>query len=166
MAQELPTQKQESPRIQARPASVQTQETETVSSVSNSNSQNNVANASSSSESVSADEFYNRIYEGVVETPAHFPGGVEACMKWLSEHLRYPASCQVAGIQGRVIVEFVVEKDGSIIDVDVKSSPDDLLSREAVRVVRAMPKWVPAFQDGRRVRHRINLPILFHLTEE
>ena len=166
VVQELPTQKQESPRIRARPASVQTQETETVSSVGNSNSQNNVANASSSSESVSADEFYNRIYEGVVGTPAHFPGGVEACMKWLSEHLRYPASCQVAGIQGRVIVEFVVEKDGSITDVDVKSSPDDLLSKEAVRVVRAMPKWAPAFQDGHRVRQRINLPILFHLTEE
>ena len=107
----------------------------------------------------------NHIYE-VVEYDAQFPGGNEACMEWLAEHLRYPWSCQEAGIQGRVFVRFVVEKDGSITDVnvDVKRSPDERLSKEAVRVVRAMPKWAPAIQDGRRVRSRFNLPITFRLN--
>ena len=71
-----------------------------------------------------------RIYE-VVEENAQFPGGDEACMKWLAEHLKYPSICQEQGVQGRVFVSFVVNKDGSIVDVEIKRSPDPNLSKEA-----------------------------------
>jgi len=105
----------------------------------------------------------DRIYE-VVEENAQFPGGEEACFKWLSEHLKYPAICQEQGVQGRVFVSFVVNKDGSIVDVEVKRSPDENLSKEAIRVVKSMPKWKPARQGNRTVRSRFNLPVMFRLN--
>ena len=97
-----------------------------------------------------------RIYE-VVEENAQFPGGDEACMKWLAEHLKYPSICQEQGVQGRVFVSFVVNKDGSIVDVEIKRSPDPNLSKEAERVVKSMPKWKPARQGNRTVRSRFRL---------
>lgn len=105
----------------------------------------------------------DRIYE-VVEENAQFPGGDEACMKWLTEHLKYPAICQEQGVQGRVFVSFVVNKDGSIVDVEIKRSPDNNLSKEAERVVKSMPKWKPARQGNRTVRSRFNLPVMFRLN--
>lgn len=105
----------------------------------------------------------DRIYE-VVEENAEFPGGDEACMKWLDEHLKYPAICQEQGVQGRVFVSFVVNKDGSIVDVEIKRSPDNNLSKEAERVVKSMPKWKPARQGNRSVRSRFNLPVMFRLN--
>lgn len=105
----------------------------------------------------------DRIYE-VVEENAQFPGGDEACMKWLYEHLKYPAICQEQGVQGRVFVSFVVNKDGSIVDVEIKRSPDNNLSKEAERVVKSMPKWKPARQGNRTVRSRFNLPVMFRLN--
>ena len=104
-----------------------------------------------------------RIYE-VVEENAQFPGGDEACMKWLAEHLKYPSICQEQGVQGRVFVSFVVYKDGSIVDVEIKRSPDPNLSKEAERVVKSMPKWKPARQGNRTVRSRFNLPVMFRLN--
>ena len=104
-----------------------------------------------------------RIYE-VVEENAQFPGGDEACMKWLAEHLKYPSICQEQGVQGRVCVSFVVNKDGSIVDVEIKRSPDPNLSKEAERVVKSMPKWKPARQGNRTVRSRFNLPVMFRLN--
>ena len=104
-----------------------------------------------------------RIYE-VVEENAQFPGGDEACMKWLAEHLKYPSVCQEQGVQGRVFVSFVVNKDGSIVDVEIKRSPDPNLSKEAERVVKSMPKWKPARQGNRTVRSRFNLPVMFRLN--
>ena len=104
-----------------------------------------------------------RIYE-VVEENAQFPGGDEACMKWLAEHLKYPSICQEQGVQGRVFVSFVVNKDGSIVDVVIKRSPDPNLSKEAERVVKSMPKWKPARQGNRTVRSRFNLPVMFRLN--
>ncbi|MGM9673049.1 MAG: energy transducer TonB [Bacteroidaceae bacterium] len=104
-----------------------------------------------------------RIYE-VVEENAQFPGGEEACMKWLAEHLKYPSICQEQGVQGRVFVSFVVNKDGSIVDVEIKRSPDPNLSKEAERVVKSMPKWKPARQGNRTVRSRFNLPVMFRLN--
>ena len=104
-----------------------------------------------------------RIYE-VVEENAQFPGGDEACMKWLAEHLKYPSICQEQGVQGRVFVSFVVNKDGSIVDVEIKRSPDNNLSKEAERVVKSMPKWKPARQGNRSVRSRFNLPVMFRLN--
>ena len=105
----------------------------------------------------------DRIYE-VVEENAQFPGGDEACMKWLAEHLKYPSICQEQGVQGRVFVSFVVNKDGSIVDVEIKRSPDNNLSKEAERVVKSMPKWKPARQGNRSVRSRFNLPVMFRLN--
>lgn len=104
-----------------------------------------------------------RIYE-VVEENAQFPGGDEACMKWLAEHLKYPSICQEQGVQGRVFLSFVVNKDGSIVDLEIKRSPDPNLSKEAERVVKSMPKWKPARQGNRTVRSRFNLPVMFRLN--
>lgn len=104
----------------------------------------------------------NRILE-VPEVMASFPGGDEALYKWLNEHLQYPEHANEQGIQGRVMVKFVVEKDGSIGNVTVTRSPDDDLSREAIRVARSMPRWKPARQGSRVVRSYFNLPIMFRL---
>ncbi len=100
------------------------------------------------------------IYEAV-EHNAEFPGGDAACMRWLSEHIQYPSLAFEQGIQGRVVVQFVVNRDGSIQEVKVLRSPDPLLSQEAERVVREMPKWKPARLANKTVRSRFNLPIKF-----
>ena len=105
----------------------------------------------------------DNIYE-VVEQNAEFPGGDAACYEWLGKNIKYPAIAQEQGIQGRVIVRFVVNKDGSIVDVEVLRSPDPSLSKEAERVVKAMPKWKPARQGNKNVRSRFNLPVNFRLT--
>ena len=99
----------------------------------------------------------------VADENAQFPGGDEACMKWLRDHIKYPSICQEQGVQGRVIVSFVVNRDGSIVDAKVMRSPDEHLSEEALRVVKAMPKWKPARQGNKTVRSRFNLPVMFRL---
>ena len=99
------------------------------------------------------------IYD-VVEENAQFPGGDEACFNWLSEHIKYPSICQKQGVQGRVIVQFVVNKDGTLVDVKTVRSPDPNLSMEAERVVKEMPKWKPARQGNKIVRSRFNLPVM------
>ena len=104
----------------------------------------------------------DRVYD-VVEENASFPGGDEECMKWLKKNMKYPSICQEQGVQGRVIVAFVVNRDGSIVDIKVVRSPDEHLSEEAVRVVKLMPKWKPARQGNKTVRSRFNLPVLFTL---
>jgi len=104
----------------------------------------------------------DRIFE-VVEENAMFPGGEQECYKWLNDHIKYPAIAQEQGIQGRVFVQFVVNKDGSIVDVKVLRSPDPSLSKEAERVVKMMPKWKPARQGNKNVRSRFNLPVMFRL---
>ncbi|MBR2457793.1 MAG: energy transducer TonB [Bacteroidaceae bacterium] len=104
----------------------------------------------------------DRVYD-VVEENASFPGGDAECMKWLQQNIKYPSICQEQGVQGRVIVAFVVNRDGSIVDVKVVRSPDEHLSEEAVRVVKLMPKWKPARQGNKTVRSRFNLPVMFRL---
>ena len=105
----------------------------------------------------------DRIYE-MVEENAQFPGGDAECFKWLSEHIKYPSICQEQGVQGRVIVNFVVNKDGSIVDVKTARSPDPNLTKEAERVVKMMPKWKPARQGNKTVRSRFTLPVMFRLN--
>lgn len=105
----------------------------------------------------------NEIHE-TVDHQAEFPGGEQACYEWLGKNLKYPSRCQSEGIQGRVIVKFVVEKDGSINNVTVQRSPDDDLSKEAIRVVKAMPKWKPARMGVRPVRSYFTLPVMFRLN--
>lgn len=104
----------------------------------------------------------DRVYD-VVEVNASFPGGEAECMKWLQQNIKYPQICQEQGVQGRVIVAFVVNRDGSIDDVKVVRSPDEHLSAEAMRVVKLMPKWKPARQGNKTVRSRFNLPVMFRL---
>ena len=99
----------------------------------------------------------------VVEQSPNFPGGMDELMKWLSKNLKYPASAQENGIQGRVLVQFVVNKDGSIVEPKVIRSVDPALDKEAMRVVSAMPKWQPGKQRGKTVRVRYTLPVTFRL---
>ena len=99
----------------------------------------------------------------MVEENAQFPGGEAECFKWLSEHITYPSISREQGVQGRVIVAFVVNKDGSIVDVKTLRG-DPNLAKEAERVVKLMPKWKPARQGNKPVRSRFNLPVMFRLN--
>lgn len=99
----------------------------------------------------------------VVEQMPSFPGGPSALMEWLSNNVKYPVVAQENGVQGRVVVSFVVERDGSITDVKVVRGVDPSLVREASRVVRAMPRWIPGKQNGSAVRVKYNVPVAFRL---
>jgi len=100
----------------------------------------------------------------IVEQNAEFPGGQKALMKYLAENIKYPVIAQESGLQGRVICQFVVEKDGSITDIQVvRSAGDKSLDNEAVRVIKTMPKWHPGKQRGKAVRVRFTLPVVFKL---
>lgn len=99
----------------------------------------------------------------VVEQMPSFPGGPSALMEWLSNNVKYPVVAQEYGVQGRVVVSFVVERDGSITDVKVVRGVDPSLDREASRVVRAMPRWIPGKQNGSAVRVKYNVPVAFRL---
>ena len=100
----------------------------------------------------------------VVETMPEFPGGQQALFKYLSENVKYPVIAQENGIQGRVICQFVVNKDGSIVDIEVvRSGGDPSLDKEAVRVIKSMPKWKPGKQRGKPVRVKFTLPVNFKL---
>lgn len=92
-----------------------------------------------------------------------FPGGDVACMKWLSENVKYPAEAVEKGIKGKVIVQFVVTKDGKITDAEVARSVDPLLDAEALRAIRSMPDWEPAQRDGQNITVKYSLPITFSL---
>ena len=99
----------------------------------------------------------------VVEEMPQYPGGPQALFKFLSENVRYPAEAEKAGIQGRVIATFVVEKDGSISQPTVVKSVDPQLDAEAIRVISAMPNWIPGKQNGKVVRVKYTVPLSFHL---
>ncbi len=99
----------------------------------------------------------------VVEEPCQFPGGMGALMKFLSKNINYPEIAQDNGIQGRVIVSFIVEKDGLPSNVKVVRGIDPALDKEAVRVVKKMPAWKPGKQQGKSVRQRFTLPVVFRL---
>ncbi len=101
-----------------------------------------------------------------VEQQAEFPGGTAAMMKWLSNNVRYPESAQQNDIQGRVIVKFVVEKDGSIGHAEILKGVDRDLDREAIRVVNKMPVWQPGKNNGVAVRSYFNLPVVFRLQNQ
>jgi protein TonB len=92
-----------------------------------------------------------------------FPGGNGALLEYLATHVKYPVVAQENGVQGRVIVSFVVERDGSITDVRVVRSVDPSLDREAARVVSSMPRWTPGKQNGSAVRVKYNVPVMFKL---
>ena len=99
----------------------------------------------------------------VVEDDPQFPGGMAELMKFLQKNIKYPPVCQEQGIQGRVIVQFVVNTDGSIVDANVVKSVNPYLDKEALRVVGTMPKWQPGKQRGKAVRVRFTLPVNFRI---
>ena len=107
-------------------------------------------------------EVETKIFEVVEQMPS-FPGGDAALMKYLQENVKYPVVAQENGVQGRVVISFVVERDGSITDVKVARSVDPSLDREAQRVVKSMPNWIPGKQNGSAVRVKYNVPVSFRL---
>lgn len=99
----------------------------------------------------------------VVESMPEFPGGQAALMQYLAKNIKYPTISQENGTQGRVIVQFVVNKDGGIVDAKVVRSVDPYLDKEALRVVGTMPKWTPGKQRNKPVRVKYTLPVMFRL---
>ena len=104
-----------------------------------------------------------QIFQVVEENP-EFPGGMKECMKFLSNNIKYPQISQENGVQGRVIVQFVVNADGTIVDPVVVRGVDPYLDKEALRVIKLMPKWKPGKQRGKAVRVRYTQPVLFRLN--
>lgn len=102
----------------------------------------------------------------VTETMPSFVGGPTAMFRWLNEHLQYPEEAMNKGIKGRVIATFVVEKDGSITDIEIVKSVHPLLDNETIRVLGTMPKWIPGTQDGSPVRVKYTVPLTYNFTEE
>ena len=103
----------------------------------------------------------------VVEKMPEFPnGGMPGLMKYLSDNIRYPEAAKVAGIQGRVTVVFVVDKDGSITNVKTLRGVDAELDKEAIRVIGSMPKWIPGMQKGKAVKVRYTVPVMFRLPNK
>lgn len=100
----------------------------------------------------------------IPEEMPKFPGGDKALIEFLQKNVKYPVEAQKKGVEGRVVVSFVVEKDGSLTEIKTVKSVDPLLDEEAVRVVSAMPKWEPGKQKGKPVRVKYNVPISFKLT--
>lgn len=104
----------------------------------------------------------NRIHV-VVERMPEFPGGEAAMNQFINRTIRYPVIAQENGIQGRVVVQFVVNTDGKIVDVEVVRGVEESLDKEAVRVVKSMPPWNPGRQGGKNVRVKYTLPIRFRI---
>ena len=100
----------------------------------------------------------DKVYEVCEQMPI-FEGGDAALLKYLRENLKYPDKTKDRGVQGRLVIGFIVEKDGSLTDVKVLRPVDIDLDAEVLRVVKGMPKWIPGRQNGKRVRVRYLLPI-------
>ena len=100
----------------------------------------------------------------VVEDMPEFPGGTAALLEYLRKNIKYPAICRENNIQGRVIVSFVVNKDGAIVDPEVVKSVNPSLDKEAVRVISNMPPWKPGKQRGKPVRVKYTVPVNFRLN--
>lgn len=100
----------------------------------------------------------------VVEEMPEFPGGMEALLQYLGRNIKYPTIAQEQNIQGKSIISFVVNKDGSIVDPKVEKSLDSSCDKEAMRVISTMPKWKPGKQRGKPVRVKYTVPVSFRLT--
>ena len=103
-------------------------------------------------------EFTGKVFDIVDENP-HFPGGNGAMLDWLSKNIHYTSGC--ASIQGRVVVSFFVEPDGSLSDIELVQKVDPELDKEVLRVVKAMPKWIPVVHNRKAIRAKYTLPITF-----
>ena len=103
------------------------------------------------------------IFEVVEQMPEFPNGGMAGLMQFLSKNIKYPTIAQENGTQGRVTVQFVVNKDGSIVDAKVIRGVDPYLDKEALRVIGTMPKWKPGMQRGKPVRVKYTVPVMFRL---
>ena len=103
------------------------------------------------------------IYNNVEVMPS-YPGDMTECYMFVARQMHYPEEAEEKGIKGRVLIRFVVEKDGRLTNFEVIETPDPLLSDEALRVLKQMPKWIPAKNKGKDVRCRYSMPILFRLN--
>lgn len=108
----------------------------------------------------------DEIFPGVIEEMPYFPGGDAACMRYIGKHLRYPKKAKKKGIEGRVLIQFTVNKDGTLTDFHVVRGIEESLDREALRLVKSMPKWTPGKQRGVVVNIKYTLPIRFRLDKE
>ena len=104
----------------------------------------------------------NKVFDVVEQMPS-FPGGPQALLQYLNSNVKYPVVAQENGVQGRVVISLVVEKDGSVTDVQVAKSVDPSLDKEAQRVVKSMPHWIPGKQNGSAVRVKYVVPVSFKL---
>ena len=104
----------------------------------------------------------DKIYDDAEEMPS-FPGGQVALMRFLSDNMKYPKVARESGIQGRVVVQFVVGSDGSICNAKVIRGIDPYLDKEALRVVSVMPRWKPGMQKGKPVSVQYTMPLMFRL---
>ncbi len=104
----------------------------------------------------------DKVYEVCEQMPI-FEGGDAALLKYLTDSVKYPELAKKHGVQGRVVIGFIVEKDGSLTNVKVLRAVDRALDAEALRVVKGMPKWIPGRQNEQRVRVKYNVPVSFRL---
>ena len=102
----------------------------------------------------------------VVEQMPEFPGGTAALLTYLSQNIKYPAAAADNGISGRVMLRFVINKAGEVSDITVLSGVDPLLDKEAIRVVKTMPKWIPGKQNGKAVNVYFTVPVVFRLVKQ
>ena len=103
-------------------------------------------------------KFTGKVFD-IVDVNPHFPGGNGAMLDWLSKNIHYTSGC--ASIHGRVVVSFFVEPDGSLSDIELVQKVDPELDNEVLRVVKAMPKWIPVVHNGKAIRAKYTLPITF-----
>ena len=118
--------------------------------------------SSNKGDSISGKEFFGRVYDKVEEPPS-FPGGTDALVSWLAENVHYPSELGDICISGRAVTSFIVEPDGSLSNIQVEHQLHPVIDDEAIRVVKAMPKWIPGKQNGQVVRVKYFLPIRFIL---
>ena len=134
-----------------------------ISCVSTEKNEEALSSAPEESRAVKAPE--GEIFQVVEEMP-EFPGGMGECMKFIGKNIKYPTQAQENGIQGRVIVQMIVTKEGDIAEAKVVRSVDPLLDAEALRVINSMPKWKPGKQRGEAVNVKYTIPVMFRLSNE
>ena len=106
------------------------------------------------------------IVDETVDQMASYPGGIPALMDFLNENIKYPEQSEREGIEGRVVAGFIVERDGSVSNIEILKSVHPLLDAEVVRVMSLMPNWIPGRQNGQPVRVKYSLPITFRLISD
>ena len=106
------------------------------------------------------------IVDETVDQMASYPGGIPALMDFLNENIKYPEQAEREGIEGRVVAGFIVERDGSVSNIEILKSVHPLLDAEVVRVLSLMPNWIPGRQNGQPVRVKYSLPITFRLISD